>query len=152
MLTLFWPSIQQFMDNNPTHKHANQWSTCFNQGLNQYLNLALVYSIIGTEILDQLFFFHDSPAIHPYNELVWDHKINYWLKQPAVFSHNTGTFTVTPTQANKDACDDSSHETIHNTVHTDIHDINFGIFHIKDLYPTKKACYSEEHYSSCTMA
>lgn len=81
MLTTFWPCIEKFMHEHPTHEHTKQWQTWINQGLHQHSDLAFVKNILQMDTLDQLFlFFRDSPAIQMGFNIYWDHKINYQSK------------------------------------------------------------------------
>jgi hypothetical protein len=129
MMTTFWPSIQTFIANNPSHEHAKQWTTWMEQGVNQFADLAFVKSILGTETLDQLFIiFRNSPALQDDFELVWDHKINYRPKRQT-------QSIVTPHRSNmsNDHQTTTSPDTIHNSVMANVidHPIDFNIFHKK---------------------
>jgi len=66
-LLFYWPSMQQFMNDNPSCEQTHQCNTWINQGFNQYSTLTFVKSIVCTKSLDQLFlFFHDSSARQPH--------------------------------------------------------------------------------------
>jgi hypothetical protein len=127
MFRSFWPSIVDFVANNTSHQHAQQWATWMDQGLNSESDLSFVKKLIGCESFDQLFlFFRDSPAIKPSFDLEWNHKINY---QPYV---GPKAFMVTPARTNKEKDPDfSSPESYHNTVSADPEDMNFRILHSK---------------------
>jgi hypothetical protein len=107
----FWPSIQVFVENNPSHEHAKQWITWITQGIKPSADLAFVKSILGTKALDQLFlFFRNSPTSQDDFELVWDHKINYRHKtqpQPNTTPHHFNTLNHNQTTTSPD--------TIHNS-------------------------------------
>lgn len=126
MLQAFWPSIQQYIEENPMHHHAQQWVTWLAQGLDLNSDLASVKRFFGCDSFDQLFlFFRDSPAINNCFELQWDHKINY---RP--HSENKA-FMVTPVRTNQEHGIFHSPTSFHNIVLHDPEDINFRILHSK---------------------
>jgi hypothetical protein len=78
MMTTFWPLIQHFMEREPEHDHTKQWGRWMQQGLTSETELSNVKTIMGIETFDQLFLFlRDSPALHPFYDISWDHKIIY---------------------------------------------------------------------------
>ncbi len=83
MLTAFWPYILKYMNENPEHDHTKQWTTWIKNGMNEQAMLNEIKQLMGvnTNTFDQLYLIlQDSPALQPYSDLQWDHKIHYHLK------------------------------------------------------------------------
>jgi hypothetical protein len=107
------------MMNNPDHEHTKQWEMRITQGLSQYSTMTFVKTLLGTETLDQLFFFfRDSPAINEHFDLQWDHKINYRPKHNKAFPVMPTALHTNPHRAHMVL---QLKETIHNTVTAMIH-------------------------------
>jgi hypothetical protein len=81
MMYEFRPAIQDYIHDYPHHEHSKQWCLWVEAGLNPETDLAKVKQITGLHTLDQIYLFlRDSPALQPFFDIVWDHKINYCQK------------------------------------------------------------------------
>jgi len=131
MFKLFWPTIQQFIINNPDHDndHSMQWKSWMAQGLDPINDLATPKQILGTTTLDQMYlFFRDSPALVVSFDITWDLKIHYRLRVSMVQEHNVQTpIQVNQTSAGAETDRFKTPVTIHNLINTSRPDLDFMI-------------------------
>lgn len=146
MMTTFWPSIEQFIANNPNHDHSIQWQQWITQdNLNVNTELNEFKEIFGVDSLDQLYIIlRDSPAINMHHELTWDHKICYRSNSAA--PHIPISPAGTNDSQTTDASDNLDHKyfIIHSVADTDP---EFGILH-KKLYELVKT-WAETNEAKC---
>jgi len=136
MMQTFWPTIQDFLTQYPHHEHRKQWRHWMKEGLTPTTDLAAAKIILNLSTLDQIYLlFHDSPALHGFFEITWDHKINYCRKDLLLTpTHNNVTQLANDSilSSTPDSLASPTPANVHFVDLTDPH-TTFSIFH-QDVY------------------
>jgi len=91
MMETFWPYILRFMSQDSSHNHSKQWERWITQGLTSTTDLSTLKIITGIDTFDQLYLFlRDSPALSPFYDISWDHRIIY-QKRADICKNDSGS-------------------------------------------------------------